>query len=98
MHFFGDEGDTGSVIVQAAQKSPQLWALGLGTLLFNGIVLTLGNAYLAKTLAAEEEIRDLKARIAELEEGDTVEGLAHRLADVESKTDDLEIKTNEHDD
>ena len=60
--------------------------MGVGTLLFNGIVLVLGNAYLGKTLAAEQKILTLEARIEELEEGDTVAGLDHRLTEIEGLT------------
>ena len=57
MNLFNKDEESDSLIVRAAQRSPQLWAIGIGTLLFNGIVLTLGNAYMNKTLAAEETIR-----------------------------------------
>ena len=63
MNLFKNESEKESVIVKVAQGSPQLWAIGIGTLLFNGIVLNLGNAYISKTLAAEEKIRELEAKI-----------------------------------
>ena len=60
--------------------------MGIGTLLFNGIVLVLGNAYLGKMLAAEQKIltqeamiEELKASIEHLQEGATVEGLDYRM-------------------
>ena len=90
MNLFKHESEKESVIVQVAQRSPQLWAIGLGTLLFNGIVLTLGNAYISKMLDAEEKIRELEAKIEELAEGDTVEGIAYRLSEVETKTAELD--------
>ena len=77
-------------IVQAAQASPQFWALGIGTLLLNGIVLILGNAFIDKMLAAEKEIliqrsiiEELEASVEHLEEGATAEGLGYRMAQLE---------------
>ena len=42
-------------------------------------------------LEAQEKIRTLEAQIAELAAGDTVEGVSLRLAEVEGKTEDLDV-------
>ena len=67
MNFLKKDTEQENLFFQAAQASPQFWALGIGTLLFNGIVLVLGNTYLDKMLAAEQEILTQRARIEELE-------------------------------
>ena len=86
MNFLQKDTQQENLVVRAAQESPQFWALGIGTLLFNGIVLVLGNAYLDKMLAAEQKIltqeamiEELKASIEHLQEGATVEGLDYRM-------------------
>ena len=86
MNLFQNDIGKERVIFQAAQRSPQIWALGIGTLLINAIVMILGHAYMVKMLAAEDKIHDLEATIQELLEGDTNVGLGYRLTQVENMT------------
>ena len=71
-----------------------LCAFAIFSLLCSVIALVLSSVYLSKTLAAEEENLTLRARIEELEKGETPAGHQIRLNNLESLANALDYQVS----
>ena len=81
-----------NVIERVMQVDPQLWALSLGSVLLNAVLIVLGTSFFDQMQADKEQIGDLELKMLKLEhEATKVSELA---SDLDNHREALAIMTD----